>query len=447
MSDGPYKRKLILGAGWAMGMKGMAGLLLFANDALLARLIPVDDVGTYFLCFSLVTMTSIVSILGLDKAVVQGISESLAIGNKSRAWWYARTSILVVSTTSLCAAILIGGPIGRQYINSLEQFSRLVNYTTPLAVWIVFYAIQLHLAEVFRGYHDIKLASAFGGAIRNAIMCVILLTCFFREYQPSLSVILWAAVISNSCSLVLAFIFVGKKKGGTTATANKTSFGFVLASLPLMILAFSQAGLREMHLWVTASMTTTAQVSLLGVIIRFANLLGTPVVLIGGVIQPSIPALNQIADRRRLQKILQSAATIAAIPGTLVCVGLMIFPELALKTIYGPEYAAASIGLAIMGVAQIINLVTGSPAILMMMSGRRLSVMAIGLVCGTLGLIVTILLVRKLGYLGAAIGYASGIAVQNIIYWSYCCFGMKVRTNATLSVVPTILSAFKVRAG
>ena len=430
MTEASIRTRLVRGAGWATVLKITAGVLLFIDDALSAHLLGVSQVGTYFLTYSLVSVGTIFCLLGLDKAVVQEIVARLANNQKDIAWSYAKTSLSVVFVSTGALITLTISPVGHAVLRSAPKFLELTSLIVPLSCWLLVFSLQSLIAEIFRGYHDIRLASVFGGASRNVLMLLALLWLSITKKSASVLDIVWIAVGCTAISLAVAAILLLKRRMETRPQSAKAIEYFVVSSIPLMILSVSQLGIREMHLWVTASFSTSTEVSLFGAITRLSTLLGMPLVVAGGVIQSSIAELYAKCERDKLETLMQTSAAIVFFPGALVCIVLMVAPDTILSLVYGVQFRMAATALVIISFSQIINLFTGSPGILMMMSGRRISVMSVGLVSGLIGLLITSLLVTSMGHLGAAIGYASGIVIQNLLFWAYCSWIMQTKTHA-----------------
>ena len=96
-----------------------------------------------------------------------------------------------------------------------------------------------------------------------------------------------------------------------------------------------------------------------------------------------------------------------------ICGALAIFPSVVLG-FFGSGFQAGSTALTIVALGQLVNGATGPSATVLIMTGHELAAArAVG--TGTLAnLVLAILLVPPLGVTGAAIAFASSLALENI---------------------------------
>ena len=86
-------------------MAGKAGgvALGLVSNALLARILTPDELGSYFLFLSIVTVAAVVAQLGLNQAIVRIVAESRAVDLPGR----ARLSISFGFKTVLVSALFL----------------------------------------------------------------------------------------------------------------------------------------------------------------------------------------------------------------------------------------------------------------------------------------------------------------------------------------------------
>ena len=76
---------MISGLGWSTAGRFAALPAGAAVNVLIARLLPPTDVGAYFVIVNLVGILAVVSMLGLNQAVVRGVSEAMTRGRPAAA--------------------------------------------------------------------------------------------------------------------------------------------------------------------------------------------------------------------------------------------------------------------------------------------------------------------------------------------------------------------------
>ncbi|MEA1866831.1 MAG: oligosaccharide flippase family protein [Thermodesulfobacteriota bacterium] len=81
----PLNRRLLYGGAWAFAGKIITVISSLAVNFLLARLLTPEEMGAYFLTFSLVSVAAMIAQLGLSQTVVRLVAESIGTGQPGRA--------------------------------------------------------------------------------------------------------------------------------------------------------------------------------------------------------------------------------------------------------------------------------------------------------------------------------------------------------------------------
>ncbi len=172
--------------------------------------------------------------------------------------------------------------------------------------------------------------------------------------------------------------------------------------------------LGEMHLWILGSLSAPEQVAIYGAGYRLVMLVSLPLTLVNQVIPPMVAELFTRQRKAELERLLRSTASMIALPAMLLLTLLLMFAGDLLQLVYGDFFRAGAPVLAIMAAGQAINVWTGSPGVLLSMSDQQGRLMWTSVGGGMTGLLITLLLVRDFGATGVAVGYASGLAIQNV---------------------------------
>jgi O-antigen/teichoic acid export membrane protein len=120
------------------------------------------------------------------------------------------------------------------------------------------------------------------------------------------------------------------------------------------------------------------------------------------VVPPVIVELDVRGDRRLLERVLRSTATVAAVPGLMVLAVFVSAGSPVMRLLYGPYYAAGGAILGALSVGQAVNLLTGSCGFTLIMTGRQDIVMMISLVSGAVAVVSAITAVHLGGPLAVA---------------------------------------------
>ncbi|RIX26623.1 MATE family efflux transporter [Amnibacterium setariae] len=119
----------------------------------------------------------------------------------------------------------------------------------------------------------------------------------------------------------------------------------------------------------------------------------------------------------------------------------------AILSIFGPAFAAGALPLAIIALAMMLATTAGMVQSILLMGGRSSWQLGNRVVQLTVLLVVTALLVPRLGLLGAAIGQAASIAVDTVLAATQVAVKMRIRSSARLIALPAALAVVVIAGG
>jgi O-antigen/teichoic acid export membrane protein len=205
---------LISGSTWALGGKIGAATIGLVTNGVLTRLLSKQEFGVYLLAFSIISLGAVVGSFGLPKTVLRFVAESMTLGQPGRARRaiYTALGLGVVGTvgTSLAYLFMVGDLVGRHLFDS----SALIAVIGLTAGWMAISTMQEIVAETFRGFHDIRMATlcgglATGGKSAGLIMRVILLACL----------LLLASTIEHTDVRTVMLVSIGSGAASSLLTA------------------------------------------------------------------------------------------------------------------------------------------------------------------------------------------------------------------------------------
>ncbi len=417
------KRRLLSGGLWAFGSRFATAFTAFATNALLARLLSPQDLGAYFLAFSVVTVGSLVGLLGLDQAVVRLLAESVDMRQYERArevlgrvLRLAGFGVLGVGTAYLL--------VGRVVETHVFRAPTLVAVTGLVAVWMVVVALQLLMAEIFRGLHDIRLASIFFSLGNGVLLTISLGVLWLLKDRTSLSSVLLLAIGSSLASAAFAGWLLHRKVAsfpsseGETASAEGLGAIMRLAwPLLLMNVTLFAVGQGYVDLWIVGAFRPEEDVALFGAAARAVMLVVLPILVVNSVVSPMIAGMYARGESSGLERALRISATLATIPALLTWMVLSLLGGPVLGLLFGPFYREGAVVLALLSTGQLTNVLVGACGTTLTMTGHQRVAMIITLGGGLVIIFGSFLLVVPYGITGVAAATASGVVVTNVAYW------------------------------
>jgi O-antigen/teichoic acid export membrane protein len=430
------KSRLLSGGIWALGGRIVTPLAILASNALLGRLLSPGALGNFFLASSLVSLGALVGSLGLSQAVVRFVAESVGRGQFGR----TRSVIgRVLALGSFGAAgvgivcVLFGGVLGERVFDAPV----LGAVTGLVAGWMAVMTLQTLLAEVFRGLHDIRLATIFGGVVTWLLLTAGLgLIWLLADQLPLFGVILLATG-SSLASVMVAFWLLTRKVAalpGRGRAAPRVGFGEILrVAAPILVVNLTLFVLEQAGLWVVGAFRPQEDVAVYGAAARLALLVEAPLVIVNAIVSPLIAEMYAQNRRRELESSLRAVATLSGIPASVVVLGCIFLGGPILGLVFGDYYRSGASVLALLSTAVLVSVWVGACHMSLMMTGHQTSLMVITFSWGIVTVVSSLALVGPYGITGVAAIVAAGVALQNIsvLLWAKRVTGMWTHVGFT----------------
>lgn len=428
--------KLITGGSWALTGKVFTSLAALAVNALLARILSPKELGVYFLTFSLASIAALVSQLGFTQTIVRLIAESLANNHPER----ARASIVIALRNVLIAGmitVLIIGVGGQWFFFHTFNIKLIDKVVWLVAIWALIIACQRVLAEIHRGFHNIKLASLFSGMITSSISVSIFFIIWYTQTASSIYQAILISSMAGLSSLFISIIFVCRK---TLSISNSDyesiSNNYIFSiSWPLWGTSLLYFILTQADVWIVGIFCSPEDVAIYGASVRIVSLVSMPLIILNAVVPPLIVEMYTTGKIQKLEAILRKVTFIAALPAILLVIVFMSFGDVLLSYIYDDYYKAGYLILIILSIAQLVNVAAGSCGQVLMLTGHQLDMMKITILCGLITIGLALALVGFIGKEGVAISAALGMIILNLTMlftankkshiWTHTCFPIK----------------------
>ncbi len=392
----------------------------------LARTLGAEKLGLYALGMTLVGFVGLFNTLGLPTAAARFVSAYSARKDFFRLGDFLRTSLALLASGNLilAGAIVLVGP---WMFSRFYRAPDLAPLIWPFALIMFLGVLNAFLGQVMAGYQDVTrrtLITHFVGSPVNILLAVIFISAGF-----GLGGYLAAQVASAFMVMALLAASVWKmtpevaRKPGpwhmerevmafSSAAFGVTAVEFVLAQADKIVLGV-YLDAREVGIYAVAM----ALVGFVPVVLQSVN----------QIFSPTISELYASENKlllHRLYSTLTKWILALTIPLALT---LLIFSN-SLMSIFGSDFRAGSVVLAIGTIGQLLNCAVGSVGYLLLMSGHQTRLVRIQAGSAVMMVLLMLLLVPRYGLAGAAIGTAAGVAITNA--WSL------IAVRRTLGMVP-----------
>ncbi len=402
----PLRKKLIAGFAWSFTGKALLSALGVVLNIVLARILPPEQVGEYFLALSVLSVVSAITLLGVPQPIVKLVSESLGMGLAGRARKVIKRVMSLVAISSLVGGVFLAFGGGVWLSERLFESTFIGELSALLGIWLVVSNIQKITAEVFRGFQDLRWASLFGdqGPLTRLIFVFALIVTWVLFSRSSLYLVLLLAVISNIITLFAALLLLRRplKAIGTSQDSISRRELHDLA-WPFWVNSLGFIFLNQADTILLGVFRPEHEVALYSVVLRLSLLALMPLMITNAVLRPVIAQLYSTGQKKRLERLLRITSSLVIIPAVIVFIVFLLGGRFIINGLYGSFYEKGFWSLVVLSFGQVINVATGSSGLLLNMSGFHKSSMAIIITIAIVEVGLLLLIAPTGGVLGVAV--------------------------------------------
>ena len=395
---------------FAAGAKLSAAFIAFGLTALVTRNMPNDEAGLFLLGFSILAVLSVFFRLGLDNVILRFLSahgtDALALEKLNRGLLWVAS--VVIPSTAL--GMFFSEQIATHIFNK-PAFG-------PVLFWMLLalpaMAIFMLLAMAFQAQHRVVITTIF----QNLGISTIFVAAFgylWVEQPEVLNAVTAAQIYAGAAGVIFlaALVTWFSQKG---ISFNVTSYkDKELASASTNLWVASNMSLITMWsgILIAGAIVPAEELAQLSAAQRTAMLTSFVLMVVNMVVAPRYAHMWKNGDMAGIQRLAKWSTRGMIVMVTPVVLIMIILPE-RVMSLFGRGFDEAGILLAIMAVGQFINVATGSVGYLLNMSGHEKDFRRVTLFVGPLTIILVILFTHSYGVVGAAIGTAVGMLMQNL---------------------------------
>lgn len=378
-----------------------------------ARVLGAEALGLHALGMTVVAFVGIFAALGLPKAAARFVSvyNGSHEADKLKGFlWQALGLILLVS-------IGLGGAVwlARDWIaEGLYQEPALRAYLPLFAIMVPLSALGFFLAQVLQGFQAVARRTVFDSFIKRPITIALVLGLLSLGW--GLGGYIVGGMIGSLLNVVVMAWLVWR-----LIPARARSLGRPMANLDREVLSFSAS---MVALSLLGFVSGQADHTMLGVFLN-ARQVGiysvaktttsyVPMLLksVNTIFAPVIADLYAREKTDLLQRLFQTLTKwVLGLTTPLVMVIVLFAPTL--MRIFGAEFEVGWPVLIAVSAGQLVNVGVGSVGYALMMSGRQQYVVKSQIISSVITFGLYLVLIPALGTLGAALGFAAGVAVSN----------------------------------
>ncbi len=414
MTPVSLNQRLLAGGVWAFTGKMGTALGMLAVNALLAQLLSPEEVGVWFLTFSMVQIAAMVAQFGLYQVVVRLVAEGVGTGQTGRARQAVRLTFRYGAMGAVIVAGIIAAGGGAWLAVHLFESTAMAGVMGIASLWVVVMVFQSLFGETFRGFHDIRLAAVFGGLFTWLLSTLLFALLWRLEGHADLTQVMILSVAAGGTNALLAGMLLrGRVRAldgpGTVDTREAMQMCWPIWLTGVTFLAVTQA-----DLWILGIFRSQEEVAAYGVVARMALMVAMPLLVVNAVVAPLIAELNATGRKQQLERILRGTITMAALLAGALGAVFVLGGGSILEMLFGDHYRDAWPILIVLTGAHFIRVCAGASGQTLVMTGYQGWLLIVTLTGGTLSVLLGVVLVGDYGGMGVAIAVAIGFFAQNV---------------------------------
>lgn len=417
-SGSPMSR-LLTGGSWALLGRVVTTFSALLVNVIVARLLLPSDVGRYFLVLTVVVFGVGFSSLGMRQAIIKVVAETVGMGEpgKTRSA-IQRTFLLVLVSSVIVAGFLF--LVGVNWLDTrLFRSIEVIQLAKQIALLVIINTLMSLVAETFRGFHDIRLATIITGLGQSVFPALGLFIIWKQATQIEIEGVLVIHILAATLAFIIGGWMLTRRIEKLRSGARYPTRDLLCMGLPLMITNIALIMQTKVAVWIIAAFLPDTELALFGVAERMIALVITPLIIINSVLPPIIAEMYAGGQQIKLQSFLQRASALAVIPAGIVVISYIFFGDALLSIIFGHYYNQAESVLIILSISQLASVAAGSCGLTLMMTGNQVAMMVIAVVSIAVQTALGISLVAPFGIEGVGLAVGIVLVLQNLTMLFY----------------------------
>jgi O-antigen/teichoic acid export membrane protein len=406
-------------------LAGAAGVIV---TWVVARVLGAEQAGAFFAATAAFVLGGGLAKLGTQTGLVYWPARLRATGRDHLLGFCLRTALTPVTLLSiaLAAGMWLGAPaIAR--LTAADAPAVIGQHTAGLRMLALFMPLQAltdALLTATRGYRAMRPTVLLDRVLRSGLqlLCVAgagVATLWTTASLP-LFAFAWAvpyAPVTVLAALSLRRIYRAHKPDGPrTRRVDRRQLrrDFWRFTGPRALASVAQLALQRVDVLLVAALGGLAPAAVYAVAGRFVVLIQFANQGISQSVQPRLAEALATGDRAAANDLYQTATGWLVLVTWPITLGVMLFAPLYLR-LFGSGYVAGAVVVVVLAAAMLVATGCGMVDMVLAMAGRTSWNLVNVLVALTVTIGLDVLLIPRLGALGAAVGLACAMVANNLL--------------------------------
>lgn len=376
----------------------------------LARLAGPGNLGSFTLSYTIVQLLVIIALLGLDNLLTRQVAIAKAANDERKLYSAYQISIRTTILTSGVLSVLLfllSSVIAEHVFHkpALTPSLQIIAISVPF-----FTSIVIH-SSAFRGLKDMFGFTFYRTAIPIVNTMVLLISYYFN-----LSLLPVFGFTTATIMISFGYYFFWKKNIGTSNIhkVEKKDYQYMLKeALPMLVTGSIFFILNWIDNLFIGFFKTEADVGIYDTAFKIAASSAIILQAINAIQGPMFAEFKATNELKKLRNAVFRSNRLLFIFTLPITIFMLAFPKFLLG-IFGSEFTSGALCLSVLAISNMISAICGSVGILLQMTGHQVAYNRIVMTAAIVSVALNILLIPKLGILGAALASSTAKIFQNV---------------------------------
>lgn len=418
---------------------------MLAGRGVFTRSFAPEEYGLFSLAFTVTSILSVGAILGLRN----GIPRQIAYHGSAS----SHTSLTPASivTWGLLATVIASTVIGAGLFVVAEQLAVLFGHPEYAlafriaAVSLPGFAIVKACTAVFRGFSRAKERVFFQELLQKGTFPLLLVIVVYWQSGLSAALLAFPASLTLTAIAYLCYVFYtnpGEFLGSVTSSLGQPGDGYRLLafSFPLLFASLMTQIMTWTDILMLGYFKTAGEVGIYDAVrplVQLIKIIWSSMVFLYTPVVSEFHAQKAMENIRWVYFILTKWFASITFP---IALTFLLFPEIVLAVVFGPEYTAGADALRLLAVAFFLSNAMGPNGATLTALGRTRVLMWANLVATIINVTINLWLIPPYGILGAAAATAVALVTRNFIRVSILYSASGIHSFKPPMVVPMAIT-------
>ncbi|MBE0428982.1 MAG: flippase [Thermoleophilia bacterium] len=403
--------------GAAINFSGIFGraLIVYVYTFILARLMAPEQLGEFFLMFTVINLVALAAVAGLDFGILRYVALYAGVGELGSAKKVVKGAVLLGLATSVTLMIILW--LSAPAINRIlfDDSNVAVNGIRIFAIAIPLMVCARLFNATTQGMHQMRF-QVYANDIGEQVSKLLLAGTALILGAGLIGVVL-ANVTAVAIGLMMAATFalwVLFRRPETAESSEKPVANLVKYSVPLAATTVLMALIMWIDTLLLGYFSTSTNVGYYAVAAKVALVSARILTAFAAVFSPVI---SDLWNRRQGEELNILFKTVSRWIFTMtypIFLVLAVFADPVLS-IFGADFVVASTAMIMIAFGQLVTASTGTASMMLLMSGRSRLELVNVLIILVFDVIMCILLIPRFGLAGAAFANMASFSLVNMI--------------------------------